>query len=132
MVKVKVKRPATDIFVLTLTSFKIKSSMQQINAVDFQKEVINSPIPVLVDFFATWCGPCQMQAPVLEDLSKTWENKVKIVKIDVDQNQELAGQWGVMSIPTMIIFKTGQPANQMIGFQAKEKLETVFAELSSH
>ncbi len=100
--------------------------MLQINSSDFQSQVLDSQIPVLVDFFATWCGPCQMQTPILEELSKTYEGKVKIVKIDVDQNQELAGQWNVMSIPTLIIFKGGQPAQQLMGFQNKEKLEEIF------
>ena len=104
--------------------------MLQINAADFKKEVLDSPLPVLVDFFAQWCGPCKMQTPVLEELSGAWTDKVKIVKIDVDQNQEIAGQYGVMSIPTMIIFKAGQPMNQLIGFQAKEKLESVFQEVT--
>lgn len=103
--------------------------MNQINSVDFKTQVLDSPVPVLVDFFAVWCGPCQMQTPVLEELSGTWSDKIKIVKIDVDQNQEIAGQYGVMSIPTIIIFKTGQPINQLIGFQSKEKLEGIFKEL---
>jgi thioredoxin 1 len=103
--------------------------MQQINSVDFKAQVIDSSLPVLVDFFATWCGPCQMQTPVLEELSGVWNDKVKIIKVDVDQNQELAGEYGVMSIPTIIIFKAGQPINQLIGFQAKEKLETIFNEV---
>ncbi len=104
--------------------------MKQINSSDFQKEVLDSSIPVLVDFFAEWCGPCKMQAPVLEELSKTWSDKVKIIKVDVDQNNSLAGQYGVMSIPTLIVFKNGKPENQMIGFQPKEKLEQLFNEIS--
>lgn len=104
--------------------------MNQINSSDFQKEVLDSSIPVLVDFFAEWCGPCKMQAPVLEELSKTWSDKVKIIKVDVDQNNSLAGQYGVMSIPTLIVFKNGKPENQMIGFQPKEKLEQLFNEIS--
>jgi thioredoxin 1 len=104
--------------------------MQQINTTDFKNQVLDSQIPVLVDFFATWCGPCKMQTPVLEELSGAWTDKIKIVKIDVDQNQDLAGQYGVMSIPTMIIFKGGQPINQLIGFQAKEKLENIFNEVT--
>jgi thioredoxin 1 len=104
--------------------------MKQINSTEFKTEVLDSPIPVLVDFFAEWCGPCKMQTPVLEELSKTWEGKVKIIKVDVDQNNDLAGQFGVMSIPTLIVFKNGQPQNQMIGFQQKEKLEALFQEIS--
>ncbi len=106
--------------------------MLQINFADFKAQVIDSPIPVLVDFFAVWCGPCQMQTPILEELSEVWKDKIKIVKVDVDQNQELAGQFGVMSIPTLLIFKNGQPMNQLIGLQSKEKLEAIFTELSNH
>lgn len=104
--------------------------MQQINAVDFQKEVLDSQIPVLVDFFAEWCGPCKMQTPVLEEMTFVWENKVKIVKVDVDNNQDLAAEYNVMSIPTLIVFKNGKPQNQMIGFQQKEKLEALFQEIT--
>ncbi len=112
--------------------FTLSITMLQINFADFKAQVIDSPIPVLVDFFAVWCGPCQMQTPILEELSEVWKDKIKIVKVDVDQNQELAGQFGVMSIPTLLIFKNGQPMNQLIGLQSKEKLEAIFTELSNH
>lgn len=104
--------------------------MQQINATDFQKEVTNSQIPVLVDFFATWCGPCKMQVPVLEELTPLWSGKIKIVEVDVDQNQDLAAEYNVMSIPTLIVFKSGKPLQQLIGFQSKEKLEALFQEIT--
>lgn len=104
--------------------------MLQINSSDFKAQVLDSSIPVLVDFFAVWCGPCQMETPILEELAETWKDKVKIVKVDVDQNQELAGQYGVMSIPTIVVFVKGQPMNQLIGFQSKEKLESIFSEVS--
>jgi thioredoxin 1 len=78
---------------------------------------------VLVDFFATWCGPCKMLAPVIEELAGEYEGKVKIGKLDVDENPETAGQFGVQSIPTIIIFKDGQEVDKMLGFQSKEALK---------
>lgn len=104
--------------------------MNQINVADFQKEVLDSKIPVLVDFFAVWCGPCKMQTPVLEEMAGVWEGKVKIIKIDVDSNQDLAAEYNVMSIPTLIVFKSGKPLQQLIGFQSKEKLESLFTEIT--
>ncbi|HLO10917.1 MAG TPA: thioredoxin [Pseudoneobacillus sp.] len=80
---------------------------------------------VLADFWAPWCGPCKMIAPVLEELDSELGDKVKIVKLDVDDNQETAGKFGVMSIPTLIVFKDGQPVDKVIGFQPKEALENV-------
>ncbi|AQX53554.1 thioredoxin [Priestia flexa] len=77
---------------------------------------------VLVDFWAPWCGPCKMIAPVLEELDQEYGEKVKIVKVDVDENQETAGSHGVMSIPTLILFKDGQKVDQVIGYQPKEAL----------
>lgn len=80
---------------------------------------------VLVDFFATWCGPCKMLSPVLEELSKELEGKVNIVKVDVDQDGELAMQFRVMSVPTMILFKDGQPVHQISGYQPKQPLKAL-------
>lgn len=77
---------------------------------------------VLVDFWATWCGPCKMIAPVLEELDAEMSETVKIVKVDVDANQATASQFGIMSIPTLLIFKDGQPVDKVVGFQPKEAL----------
>ncbi|AMW99548.1 thioredoxin [Rummeliibacillus sp. G93] len=77
---------------------------------------------VLVDFWATWCGPCKMIAPVLEELDQELNDKATIVKVDVDQNQETASQFGIMSIPTLVLFKDGQPVDKTVGFQPKEAL----------
>ncbi len=87
----------------------------------FQAEVIESETPVLVDFWAPWCGPCRMVGPVLEEIASERDD-VRIVKLNVDENQQTAGKYGVMSIPTMIIFKAGEPAKQIVGAQPKKKL----------
>ncbi|MFA9558664.1 thioredoxin [Evansella sp. AB-rgal1] len=80
---------------------------------------------VLVDFWAPWCGPCKMIAPVLEELDGEMGDKVKIAKLDVDDNQETAGKFGVMSIPTLLVLKDGEVVDQVVGFQPKEQLATL-------
>lgn len=79
----------------------------------------------LVDFWATWCGPCKMIAPVLEELAQDYEGKADIVKLDVDENPNTAAKFEVMSIPTLIVFKDGQPVDKVVGFQPKENLADV-------
>jgi len=76
--------------------------------------------PVLVDFYAQWCGPCKMAAPIIDELADQYQGKAVIVKVDVDENQALAGQYGVMSIPTVVIFKNGQEVNKQVGFAGKD------------
>ncbi len=89
---------------------------------NFEKEVLNSDIPVLIDFWAAWCAPCRMLAPTIEGIAKDYEGKVKVGKINVDEQPELAGRYGIMSIPTVVVFKDGKPAAQSVGFVPKEKL----------
>ena len=95
---------------------------KQITATEFQDEVLNSSDTVLVDFFATWCGPCQAMIPVLDELSNELPAGKKVVKIDIDQNPQLAAQYGVMSIPTFKVFKDGQIVNEALGMQSKDAL----------
>ncbi|NRB37274.1 MAG: thioredoxin TrxA [Pseudomonadales bacterium] len=88
----------------------------------FDADVINSDIPVLVDFWAEWCGPCKMIAPVLDDLATTYAGKVKIAKVDVDANTETPAKFGVRGIPTLILFKNGEAAATKVGALSKTQL----------
>lgn len=92
----------------------------------FDSEVVKSQTPVLVDFWAVWCGPCRMQDPILDEVAKTYEGKVKIAKLNVDENPVMAQKYGVMSIPTLLLFKNGEIVKQMIGVQSNETLEEEF------
>jgi thioredoxin 1 len=89
----------------------------------FDEEVTKSDIPVLIDFFATWCGPCQQLAPIIEELAGEYEGKVKIGKLDVDENNETAGKFQVMSIPTLVFMKGGEVVDKTTGFMSKEDLK---------
>lgn len=93
---------------------------------NFEKEVLNSEQPVLVDFYAEWCGPCKMMAPIIEEIAGELQAKAKVGKINVDENQELAMEYNVMSIPTLIIFKDGKEAKRFVGVTDKEELLNEF------
>jgi len=89
----------------------------------FSEMVLKAKLPVLVDFWAPWCGPCRMVAPLVNELANEYDGKVSFVKINVDENPETARQYGVMSIPTLIIFKSGQPVSNIVGFRPKPELK---------
>ena len=89
----------------------------------FDSEVINSQVPVLVDFWADWCGPCKMLAPVVADLASEYGARVKVAKLDVDATPNIAGKFGVMSIPTLILFKQGEAVQRLVGYQPKSTLK---------
>jgi thioredoxin 1 len=88
----------------------------------FEDLVLKADLPTLVDFWAVWCGPCKMIAPVLEEIAQEYEGQVQVTKLDVDHNNDSAFKYGVMSIPTLILFKDGQPAERIVGYMPKEKL----------
>jgi thioredoxin 1 len=108
--------------------------MANMNAVtneDFEQAVIKSDMPVLVDFFAEWCAPCKSQTPILNELSGAYEGRIKFAKvdIDVDGNKELATKYGVLSVPTLILFSNGEIKDTMIGVTSKKKLEQKFEQV---
>lgn len=101
---------------------------QKVTDADFQS-FIQSEKPVLVDFWATWCGPCKMMAPVLEEVSDELSDKIAVGKLDVDENPDAAGQYGIMSIPTLLVFKNGEVVKQLIGYKPKDDLMSQLADV---
>ncbi len=87
---------------------------------EFKNEVLSCTDPVLVDFFAEWCGPCKRLAPTIEEIAQEYEGKIKVVKVDVDEANAVAAQYGIMSIPTLILFKDGNVSGKIVGLQSKE------------
>ena len=94
-----------------------------VNDANFDQTVLQADVPVLVDFWATWCAPCRMVAPVIDGLATEYEGKVNFAKLDVDQNPKTASKYSVMSIPTLIIFKKGEPVSHVVGFRPKAELK---------
>ena len=89
----------------------------------FKKEVLESDLPVLVDFWAPWCGPCKMIAPILEELAKEYDKKIKVGKINIDENQKVASEYGIMSIPTILFFRHGKAVGQIVGAVSKSEFK---------
>lgn len=95
----------------------------QVSAADFEKEVLQSDLPVVVDFWAEWCGPCKQIAPSVEQLAAEFEGRVKVRKFDVDSDQDIAVKHGIMSIPALIVFKGGKEVDRMVGAGPKDKIK---------
>ncbi len=90
---------------------------------DFEKEILKSDTPALVDFWAPWCGPCQRIAPIIEELAKEYKGKVKVAKLNVDESRKVATDLGIMSIPTIVLFKGGKVVDQVVGLVSKDRLK---------
>ncbi len=100
------------------------SAAAQVTDANFKQEVLESELPVLVDFWAPWCGPCRMVAPVVDEISEQYEGQVKVVKVNTDENPSVASQYGIRSIPTLMIFKGGQRVDMVVGAVPKTTLAT--------
>ena len=105
------------------------ATMHNFTDTSFKADVLDSRMPVLVDFTAEWCGPCHMLAPVVEKLNEEWNGKVKVGKLDIDANVQTTMQYGVMGVPTLMLFKDGQPVERLTGFMPKER---ILAKLGPH
>lgn len=104
---------------------------REINSSEFQSEVLGSNGTVLVDFSATWCGPCKMLAPIIDELDTEVEGRAKVLKVDVDKSSDIARKYNIMGVPTVIIFKNGTAVEQIVGFQPKEILKSKLEKYSS-
>jgi thioredoxin 1 len=101
----------------------LASNIVTLTETNFEQEVLNSPTPVLVDFWAEWCGPCKQIAPLLDELASEYEGKVKVGKVNIDDHQSIATQYGIRAIPTLLIFKDGEVAEQVVGARSKRDLK---------
>jgi thioredoxin 1 len=101
----------------------LSENMTAVDQNSFQKAVLESQKPVLVDFWAAWCGPCRAVAPIVEELAKEYKGKIEFAKLNVDESPFVASQYGIMSIPTLMVFKGGKPMQHAVGLQPKEQLK---------
>jgi thioredoxin 1 len=97
-------------------------TVREVTDNEFQQEVLQSDVPVVVDFWAPWCGPCRIVSPVVEELSKDYNGSVRFVKVNTDENEQSAMQFGIQVLPTLVIFNQGREVNRLIGFSPKEQL----------
>jgi thioredoxin 1 len=98
---------------------------EEVNDSQFESEVLKAEVPVLVDFWAPWCGPCRMVAPIVEELAEEYGDRVKFLKMNTDDNAKTASGYGIRAIPTLLVFKGGQPVGQVVGFRPKSDLKKV-------
>ena len=103
------------------------TEVPKVSEATFKSEVIESALPVLVDFTAVWCGPCKMLEPLVKQLAQDWEGKIKVTKLDVDDNPNLAMEYQVMGVPTLMLFKNGQPVERVTGYLPMDRLQKKFS-----
>ncbi len=99
-------------------------SVIEINSENYEKEILKSEKPVLIDFYANWCGPCKMMSPIVDEIAEELKENVIVGKVNVDENQDLAMEYGIMSIPTLVILKNGEPVKTFVGVTDKEKIKS--------
>ena len=105
------------------------SKVVHVNDENFQQEVMESDQPVMIDFSASWCGPCKQLAPVVEDLAQAYDGRIKVAKIDIEEAQNTALQYGILSVPTILFLKNGEIADQMVGNQTRQAIEERIAKM---
>lgn len=96
----------------------------EVNSGNYEKEILKSEKPVLIDFYANWCGPCKMMSPIVDEIAEELQENVTVGKVNVDENQDLAMEYGIMSIPTLVILKNGEPVKTFVGVTDKEKIKS--------
>lgn len=105
----------------------MSSKTIDVSQVEWERAVLDSALPVLVDFWATWCGPCKMVAPIVNQIAEEYDGKLRVVKVDADDNPDIVERYGVMGIPTLMLFKNGEAVERITGYQAKDKILAKFA-----